>query len=188
MKNLPVLLPKDLEISDSIPTLAKHEKFMQVRCPKCNGPADPDTFDTFVDSSWYYFRYTCNDQTAKILDNRVNYWAPVDQYIGGVEHAILHLLYARFFCKAFRSLNLVECSEPFKALLTQGMVLKDGIKMSKSKNNIVAPMPLVDKYGADTVRMFITFAAPPEQSLEWSEHGVEGSFKFLRKPGSSPAK
>jgi leucyl-tRNA synthetase len=116
-----------------------------------------------------------------MLDERANYWAPIDQYIGGIEHAILHLLYARFFCKILYDLKLVNCREPFTKLLTQGMVLKDGFKMSKSKKNVVPPMPLIDKYGADTVRMFITFAAPPEQSLEWSDAGVDGSHKFLKK-------
>ncbi len=181
--NLPVVLPKNLKITTKIPTLAEANEFYETKCPKCGSDAkrDTDTFDTFVDSSWYFFRYASHDQSNAMLDKRANYWAPIDQYIGGIEHAILHLLYARFFCKILYDLKLVNCREPFTKLLTQGMVLKDGFKMSKSKKNVVPPMPLIDKYGADTVRMFITFAAPPEQSLEWSDAGVDGSHKFLKK-------
>jgi leucyl-tRNA synthetase len=137
--------------------------------------------DTFVESSWYYARYTCPDNDQAMLDERANYWLPVDQYIGGIEHAILHLLYARFFNKLMRDVGLVNCSEPFTQLLTQGMVLKDGTKMSKSKGNTVDPQALIDQYGADTARLFMMFAAPPEQSLEWSDAGVEGAFRFLKR-------
>jgi leucyl-tRNA synthetase len=182
-EDLPVTLPKNLTITTKIPTLADAPEFYETSCPKCGKAAkrDTDTFDTFVDSSWYFFRYASHNKNNAMLDERANYWAPIDQYIGGIEHAILHLLYARFFCKIMNDLGIIDCNEPFKKLLTQGMVLKDGIKMSKSKNNIVAPMPLIEKYGADTVRMFTTFASPPEQSLEWSDAGVEGSYKFLKK-------
>lgn len=152
-------------------------------CPKCNKPAkrETDTFDTFIESSWYYARYTCPQQDHAMLDARANYWLPVDQYVGGIEHAILHLLYARFYFKLLRDVGLVEANEPFKKLLTQGMVLKDGAKMSKSKGNTVDPKLLIDKYGADTVRLFIIFAAPPEQGLEWSDSGVEGAYRFLKR-------
>lgn len=182
-ENLPVILPTDLAVSSSGSALAQSSAYLQTTCPKCGHAAqrDPDTFDTFVDSSWYFLRYTCSDQKQAILDKRAQYWTPIDQYIGGIEHAILHLLYARFMHKAIRDLGLVNSDEPFTALLTQGMVLKDGAKMSKSKGNTVAPMPLIEKYGADTLRLFIAFAAPPEQSVEWSDDGVEGAHKFLKK-------
>ncbi len=134
-----------------------------------------------MESSWYYARYCSYDQHNAMLDDRAKYWTPVDQYIGGIEHAILHLLYARFMHKILRDEGLVNSDEPFKALLTQGMVLKDGSKMSKSKGNIVAPQALIQKYGADTVRLFIIFASPPEQDLEWSDSGVEGAYRFLKK-------
>ena len=137
--------------------------------------------DTFVESSWYYARYSCPDQDKIMLDDRAKYWTPVDQYIGGIEHAVMHLLYARFMHKLLRDNNLLNSAEPFTNLLTQGMVLKDGAKMSKSKGNVVPPQPLIKKYGADTVRLFMMFAAPPEQSLEWSDSGVEGSYRFLKK-------
>jgi len=155
----------------------------QVNCPQCGKPAqrDTDTFDTFMESSWYYARYASHDCNTAMLDQRVDYWLPVDQYIGGIEHAILHLLYARFFHRLMRDEGLVKGNEPFKRLLTQGMVLKDGAKMSKSKGNTVDPQDLIDKYGADTVRLFIIFASPPEQSLEWSDSGVEGAFRFLKR-------
>ncbi|HIJ34011.1 MAG TPA: class I tRNA ligase family protein, partial [Gammaproteobacteria bacterium] len=155
----------------------------QTSCPKCGGAAEreTDTFDTFMESSWYYARYTSRDQEKQMLDSRVDYWAPVDQYVGGVEHAILHLLYARFYHKLMRDEGLVHSDEPFINLLTQGMVLKDGAKMSKSKGNTVDPQQLIDRYGADTVRLFIMFAAPPEQSLEWSDSGVEGAYRFLKR-------
>ncbi|WP_348655244.1 class I tRNA ligase family protein, partial [uncultured Spongiibacter sp.] len=143
---------------------------------------ETDTFDTFMESSWYYARFTCPDYEDGMLDPvRANYWLPVDQYIGGIEHAILHLLYARFFHKLMRDEGLVHSDEPFTQLLCQGMVLKDGAKMSKSKGNTVDPQALIEKYGADTVRLFIMFAAPPEQSLEWSDSAVEGANRFLRR-------
>lgn len=181
--NLPVILPTDLAVSSSGSALAQSADYLQTSCPQCGQAAqrDPDTFDTFVDSSWYFLRYTSSDQTQAMLDERAPYWTPIHQYIGGIEHAILHLLYARFMHKAIRDLGFVSSDEPFTALLTQGMVLKDGAKMSKSKGNIVAPMPLIEKYGADTLRLFIAFAAPPEQSVEWSDDGVEGAYKFLKK-------
>jgi leucyl-tRNA synthetase len=158
-------------------------EFVNTECPQCHKPAkrETDTFDTFVESSWYYARYTCADQTTSMLDERANYWLPVDQYIGGIEHAVMHLLYARFFYKVLRDQGLVNSSEPFTRLLTQGMVLKDGAKMSKSKGNTVDPQPLIDQYGADTVRLFMMFAAPPDQSLEWSDAGVEGAHRYLKR-------
>ena len=142
---------------------------------------DSDTFDTFVESSWYFARFASYKSQDKILDDEANYWLPVDQYIGGIEHAILHLLYSRFFCKAMNDLNLLETREPFTNLLCQGMVLKDGSKMSKSKGNVVNPKDLIEEFGSDAVRMFSMFAAPPNQSLEWSNEGLKGSFKFLNK-------
>ena len=142
---------------------------------------ETDTFDTFFESSWYYARFTCPDNTEAMLDERANHWLPVDQYIGGIEHAVLHLLYARFFHKLMRDEGLVSGDEPFKNLLTQGMVLKDGVKMSKSKGNTVDPQALIEQYGADTARLFMMFAAPPEQSLEWSDKAVEGSNRFLKR-------
>lgn len=180
---LPILLPEDVEFDDSGSPLKKMPDFYQAPCPKCGKDAEreTDTFDTFMESSWYYARYASRDQNNAMLDEKANYWLPVDQYIGGIEHAILHLLYARFFHKLMRNEGLVTSDEPFTHLLTQGMVLKDGSKMSKSKGNTVDPLPLIEKYGADTVRMFMMFAAPPDQSLEWSEGGVEGSFRFLKR-------
>ncbi|MFK5913296.1 MAG: class I tRNA ligase family protein, partial [Woeseiaceae bacterium] len=142
---------------------------------------ETDTFDTFMESSWYYARYTSADNDEAMLDERANYWLPVDQYVGGIEHAILHLLYARFFNKLMRDVGLTTNDEPFKNLLTQGMVLKDGVKMSKSKGNTVDPQGLIEQYGADTARLFMMFAAPPEQSLEWSDAGVEGASRFLKR-------
>lgn len=181
--DLPVLLPPNIEFTGASSSLANIPEFYQTTCPQCNKIAkrETDTFDTFIESSWYYARYTCPDQHNKILDERVDYWGQVDQYIGGIEHAIMHLLYARFFHKVMRDEQLVHTDEPFKNLLTQGMVLKDGTKMSKSKGNTVSPVELIEKYGADTVRLFSMFAAPPEQSLEYSDSGVEGSYRFLRK-------
>jgi leucyl-tRNA synthetase len=227
-ENLPVVLPENIIPDGKSSPLATNADFYSVPCPNCNKEArrETDTMDTFVDSSWYYARYTANDCTNKILDQRVNYWTPVDQYIGGVEHAILHLLYARFFHKCLRDLNLVNSSEPFKNLLTQGMVLADtyyredstgkktwinpqdvevfyndkkqishassikdgeGVqiggmeKMSKSKNNGVDPQTIIEQYGADTARLFMMFAAPPELSLEWSDNGIEGASRFIRR-------
>ncbi|MDO9224956.1 MAG: leucine--tRNA ligase [Pseudomonadota bacterium] len=218
---LPVVLPEDVKIDIGSP-IKKMPSFYECACPKCGGRAEreTDTMDTFVESSWYYARYACPDNTSAMLDERANHWLPVDQYIGGIEHAILHLLYARFFHKLMRDVGLVTSNEPFANLLTQGMVIadtyyrdlgegkkqwinpadvemRDGVavlkadgqpvivggteKMSKSKNNGVDPQSLIDQYGADTARLFMMFAAPPEQSLEWSDAGVEGANRFLRR-------
>ena len=227
-KDLPVILPEDLIPDGSGNPLNKDDRFTQCNCPECGAPArrETDTMDTFVDSSWYFLRYTCPDSDKAMLDERVNYWAPVDQYVGGIEHAILHLLYARFFFKALRDLGLVKGDEPFKNLLTQGMVLAEtfyrqnangskdwfspmdvdltkdnkgniiravykgdgkeviygGIeKMSKSKNNGIDPDEIIAKYGADTARLFVMFAAPPELTLDWSDSGIEGANRFIRR-------
>lgn len=182
-KDLPVVLPEDIAFDGVGSPIKKMPSFYQTTCPKCGSAAEreTDTFDTFMESSWYFARFTCRDQKGAMLDERSNYWLSVDQYIGGIEHAILHLLYARFFHKLMRDQGLVSTDEPFTRLLTQGMVLKDGAKMSKSKGNTVDPQALIDQYGADTVRLFTMFAAPPEQSLEWSDSGVEGANKFLRR-------
>ena len=181
--DLPVILPTDVNVDASGSPLKKMAAFIETSCPQCGGRAEreTDTFDTFFESSWYYARYTCADQTGGMLDARANYWMPVDQYVGGIEHAVLHLLYARFFNKLMRDEGLLVADEPFTCLLTQGMVLKDGSKMSKSKGNTVDPQGLIDRYGADTVRLFTMFAAPPEQSLEWSDSGVEGASRFLKR-------
>jgi len=181
-QDLPVVLPEDVKIGVGSP-IKKMPAFYETACPKCGGKAEreTDTMDTFVESSWYYARFASSGCTTAMLDERAKYWLPVDQYIGGIEHAILHLLYARFFHKLMRDAGLVECNEPFTSLLTQGMVLKDGTKMSKSKGNTVDPQALIDQYGADTARLFMMFAAPPEQSLEWSDAGVEGAFRFLKR-------
>lgn len=225
---LPVVLPQDLVPDGSGNPLGKTPSFYECACPKCGQPArrETDTMDTFVDSSWYYARYTCPDQDQAMTDERANYWLPVDQYIGGIEHAILHLLYSRFWSKVMRDLGLLKINEPFTNLLTQGMVLNEiyfrkpaagrvvyfnpadidvqvdakgartgqtakadgrpvefgGIgTMSKSRNNGVDPQALVDRYGADTARLFMMFAAPPEQTLEWSDEGVEGAFRFMKR-------
>ncbi|MDP6652698.1 MAG: leucine--tRNA ligase, partial [Gammaproteobacteria bacterium] len=182
-EDLPVILPKDIEFDESGSPLGKLQSFFEVDCPKCHRLArrETDTFDTFMESSWYYARFACRDQDESMLDNRADYWLPVDQYIGGIEHAILHLLYARFYHKLLRNEGLVDSDEPFTRLLTQGMVLKDGSKMSKSKGNTVDPLPLIEKFGADTVRMFTMFASPPDQSMDWSDSGVEGSYRFLKR-------
>jgi len=227
-QDLPVLLPEDLVPDGSGNPLAKTPSFLQVRCPTCGGAArrETDTMDTFVDSSWYYLRYACPDNQRAMVDERVSYWMSVDQYIGGIEHAILHLLYSRFWTKAMRDLGLIKLDEPFVNLLTQGMVLNeiffrkvdsgriayynpadvepvldergqrigaklkaDGLPvesgglgtMSKSKNNGIDPQALIDQYGADTARLFTMFASPPDQTLEWSDAGVEGAFRFLKK-------
>ena len=232
-QDLPVTLPKDVVLDGSQSPLIAHPTFSLTTCPKCGKPArrETDTFDTFMESSWYFARFACmdaskgreqdaasfacqnppqspfvkggggtpdpegreNNPTLKkggrgdlykmdsMLDEKANHWLPVDHYIGGIEHAILHLLYSRFYTKLLRDEGLVSCDEPFKKLLTQGMVLKDGSKMSKSKGNTVDPQSLIDQYGADTVRLFIMFAAPPEQSLEWSDSGVEGASRFLKR-------
>jgi len=221
-EQLPVVLPEDVVPDGSGNPLNKRADFINCSCPKCGGAArrETDTMDTFVESSWYYARYACPDFDGGMLDARANKWLPVDQYIGGIEHAILHLLYARFFHKLMRDDGLVASDEPFQNLLTQGMVVadtyyredasgkktwfnpadvetKDGAatlkadgqpvvvggteKMSKSKNNGVDPQALIDQYGADTARLFTMFAAPPEQSLEWSDAGVEGAHRFLKR-------
>ena len=180
--DLPVQLPRDVVLDGSQSPLATHPTFSHVNCPKCGKAAkrETDTFDTFMESSWYFARFASNKANS-MLDESAKYWLPVDYYIGGIEHAILHLLYARFYTKLLRDEGLVACDEPFKKLLTQGMVLMDGSKMSKSKGNTVDPQALIEKYGADTVRLFIMFAAPPEQSLEWSADGVEGASRFLKR-------
>lgn len=182
---LPVLLPDDVEFNPKgTSPLLECEEFLNTTCPRCKGPAkrETDTMDTFMCSSWYYYRYTDPRNDEKPFDQeKLDYWMPVDQYIGGVEHAILHLMYSRFFNKVMRDAGLVHVDEPFTNLLTQGMVLKDGAKMSKSLGNIVSPEDIIEKYGADTARLFILFAAPPEKDLEWSDQGVEGCFRFLQR-------
>ena len=182
-EDLPVLLPPNVDMHNPSATLRNIPAFYETTCPTCQGKAhrETDTFDTFMESSWYFLRYTCAQAQDTMVDPRANYWGPVDQYIGGIEHAVMHLLYARFFQKLMRDEGLVTASEPFTRLLTQGMVLKDGAKMSKSKGNVVDPQGLIDTYGADTVRLFIMFAAPPEQSLEWSDAGVAGAFRYLKR-------
>ena len=182
-KDLPVLLPEDVEVTGAGSPLGSIKEFSEVTCPKCNQLArrETDTFDTFFESSWYHARYCCVDNDQQMLDQRADYWLPVDHYIGGIEHAVLHLLYARFFHKLMRDEGLVNSNEPFTNLLTQGMVLKDGSKMSKSKGNTVDPEQLIKKFGADTVRLFTMFASPPDHSLEWVDTGVEGAARFLKK-------
>ncbi|SMN10669.1 Leucyl-tRNA synthetase [uncultured Candidatus Thioglobus sp.] len=184
--DLPVKLPEDVSFDGVGSPIKKMPEFYQTTCPSCGGAAEreTDTFDTFFESSWYFARYTCKDNSDAMLDERADYWLAdggVNQYIGGVEHAILHLLYARFFNKLLRDEGLIKNDEPFKNLLTQGMVLKDGAKMSKSKGNTVDPQAMIAKYGADTVRLFILFAAPPTQDLEWSDSGLEGAHRFINK-------
>lgn len=181
--DLPVSLPENITLTGSGSPLAQCHDFVHTTCPKCGQEAhrETDTFDTFVESSWYYARFACKGQDNAMLDDRAKYWTPVDQYIGGIEHAVMHLLYARFFHKLMRDEGLVNSDEPFLALLTQGMVLKDGHKMSKSVGNVVDPNHLIDTYGADTARLFVMFAAAPEQSLEWSDAGVEGAHRFLKR-------
>ncbi len=181
--DLPVVLPENVVMEGPRSPLTQDPNFYQVPCPQCGQTArrETDTFDTFMESSWYYARFACPDCQTGMLDERVNYWLPVDQYIGGIEHAILHLLYSRFFHRVLRDQGLVKEDEPFSRLLTQGMVLKDGTKMSKSVGNTVDPQSLIDQYGADTVRLFTMFASPPEQSLEWSDTAVEGAFRFLKR-------
>ncbi len=180
---LPVLLPRNVSLSGKGGSpLAEHPEFLHVKCPKCGGDSrrETDTMDTFIDSSWYFLRFTdpTND-TLPFSRQNASHWMPVDQYVGGVEHAILHLLYARFFTKVLNDIGLSPVREPFKALLTQGMVLKDGSKMSKSKGNVVDPDMLIDRYGADTVRLFTLFSAPPDKDLAWDDKAVEGAFRFL---------
>ena len=186
IENLPVALPGDVEITGEGNPLDNHPSWKHCKCPKCGKAAlrETDTMDTFVQSSWYHLRYATNPkkwETCGIDKSNSDYWMDVDQYIGGIEHAILHLLYARFFTKALNELGYTNSSEPFSNLLTQGMVLKDGAKMSKSKGNVVDPDLIVSKYGADTARMFILFAAPPTKELEWNDSAVEGAYKFIRK-------
>ena len=180
---LPVILPEDVVVTGEGSPLHHMPEFYQVPCPDCGGEArrETDTFDTFFESSWYFARFASHDCADAMLDRRADYWLPVDQYIGGIEHAILHLLYARFFQKAMRDLGLIKSGEPFARLLTQGMVLKDGAKMSKSKGNTVDPQGMIDRFGADTVRLFMMFASPPEQTLDWSDEGVHGAFRFLKR-------
>ena len=183
--DLPVVLPKVTEFSgrgDS--PLAHVAEFVNVTCPSCGGPArrETDTMDTFVDSSWYFFRF-CDpkDEDLPFEPDTVGYWGPVDFYVGGIEHAILHLIYSRFFTRVFRDLGMTHLGEPFTALLTQGMVLKDGQVMSKSKGNVVDPDAMIDKYGADALRLYVMFVAPPEKEIEWSDAGIEGSWRFLAR-------
>jgi len=183
LEKLPVRLPENVAIDGAGSPLKKMPEFANTECPECGRKAqrETDTFDTFFESSWYFARYTCVNQKKAILDERANYWLPVDQYVGGIEHAILHLLYSRFFTKLLRDEGIVNTGEPFTNLLTQGMVLKDGAKMSKSKGNTVDPQEMISKYGADTARLFILFAAPPTQDLEWSDSGIEGAHRFINK-------
>ena len=183
--DLPVVLPLDAQMPESgqspLPMLTE---WLETTCPSCGGPArrETDTMDTFVESSWYFARYACSDYDQGPLDpERTDYWMPVDQYIGGIEHAVLHLLYSRFFTKVLRDLGMLKADEPFINMLTQGMVIKDGSKMSKSKGNVVDPDEMVARYGADTVRLFLLFAAPPERDLDWSDQGVEGASRFLHR-------
>ncbi len=202
---LPVLLPMDITITGKgTNPLSGVRDFINTTCPKCSKPAkrETDTMDTFVDSSWYFLAYCLKDSRESGVGSResrenlesldlksavnnpqspINYWMPVDQYIGGIEHAVLHLLYSRFFTKVIRDIGILNADEPFKNLLTQGMVIKEGAKMSKSKGNVVDPDYLIEKYGADTVRLFCLFAAPPERDLEWSDQGVEGASRFLNR-------
>ena len=187
-ENLPIALPEDVEITGEGNPLDNHPTFKHCSCPKCGKDAvrETDTMDTFVESSWYFLRFCAspeNWEKEAFSKEQMRYWMDkgVDQYIGGIEHAILHLLYARFFTKVFRDLGYIEFDEPFGNLLTQGMVLKDGAKMSKSKGNTVDPDAIIEKYGADTARLFILFAAPPTQELEWNDSAVEGSYKFIKR-------
>ncbi len=184
-EDLPVVLPPEVKFSgEEGSPLENVESFVKVKCPKCKGEArrETDTMDTFFDSSWYYFRYTSAHEEKLPFDpESADYWLPVDLYIGGVEHAILHLIYARFFCKFFRDFGLTAIEEPFPRLLAQGMVVKDGAKMSKSKGNVVDPDDMIEKYGADSLRLFILFASPPEKEFIWTDEGVEGCFRFLNR-------
>lgn len=186
IENLPITLPDDVKITGEGNPLDKHESWRHCKCPKCGKDAtrETDTLDTFFESSWYFARFASDEKTWEKVafdDKSVNYWMNVDQYIGGIEHAILHLLYARFFHKVLRDLGYLKGDEPFSKLLTQGMVVKDGAKMSKSKGNVVDPDDIIEKYGADTARLFILFAAPPQKELEWNDNGVEGAYKFLNR-------
>ncbi len=182
---LPVVLPEDVQISGKGGSpLAEVTQFVNARCPRCDGPAkrETDTMDTFVESSWYFLRYCSPRYEGGMFEAKAAaYWMPVDQYIGGIEHAVLHLLYARFYTKVLRDMGLTAADEPFRALLSQGMVIKDGAKMSKSKGNVVDPDELIRRYGADTARLFSLFAAPPEKDLDWNDRGVEGASRFLNR-------
>jgi leucyl-tRNA synthetase len=182
-KDLPVLLPKDVEFRPTGESPLKFAKdFVTAKCPKCGGSAarETDTMDTFVDSSWYYLRYiTPHADTKPFETDIVNKWLPVDQYIGGVEHAILHLLYSRFITKFLNDIGWIGFDEPFGNLFTQGMITKNGVKMSKSKGNTVSPDDLIAEYGADTIRLYTLFIGPPEKDAEWSDRGVEGAYRFL---------
>jgi leucyl-tRNA synthetase len=183
--SLPVLLPESIEITqEGGSPLGKVPEFVNTACPRCGGPArrETDTMDTFVDSSWYFYRYTdAKNSTVPFDSAKANYWFPIDQYIGGVEHAILHLIYSRFWTKVMRDLGLIVNDEPAARLFTQGMVIKDGAKMSKSKGNVVSPDLMIERYGADATRMYALFAAPPDRDLEWQEEGVAGISRFLAK-------
>ena len=185
IENLPVRLPENVEITgEGGSPLSKVDEFVNTKCPVCGADAkrETDTFDTFVESSWYFLRYCSPKYDKDIFERkRAEYWMDVDQYVGGIEHAVMHLLYARYFTKVLRDLGYINSTEPFKRLLTQGMVIKDGAKMSKSKGNVVDPDDIIEQYGADTARLFILFAAPPEKDLEWSDEGVEGAFRFLNR-------
>jgi leucyl-tRNA synthetase len=182
---LPVKLPLDIKLTgEGQSPLALSPEFVNTTCPKCGGPArrETDTMDTFMDSSWYFYRYTDpHNDKAPFDKEKVRYWFQIDQYVGGITHAILHLLYSRFFCKVMRDLGLVNHDEPIKRLFTQGMVQKGGVAMSKSRGNVVGAIEMADKYGCDTGRMYTLFAAPPEKDLEWDEQGIEGSARFLKK-------
>ena len=185
-ENLPIALPEDVAITGEGNPLENHPTWKHCKCPECGGDAlrETDTMDTFVESSWYFLRFCASPQNWEkeaFSAEQIKYWMGVDHYIGGIEHAILHLLYARFFTKVFRDLGYLEFDEPFEKLLTQGMVLKDGAKMSKSKGNTVDPDAIIEKYGADTARLFILFAAPPTQELEWNDSAVEGAYRFIKR-------
>jgi len=182
---LPILLPEQIDITQTNGSpLGLVAEFVNTTCPKCGGPArrETDTMDTFVDSSWYFYRYTdAKNSRAPFDSDKANYWFPIDQYIGGVEHAILHLIYSRFWTKVMRDLGMVKNDEPAERLFTQGMVIKDGAKMSKSKGNVVSPDEMIARYGADATRMYALFAAPPDRDLEWQDEGVGGISRFLAR-------
>jgi leucyl-tRNA synthetase len=183
-KDLPVILPTEVDFhGESKSPLTAMEDFLAATCPSCGGKArrETDTMDTFVDSSWYFAKFTSPRSKEMFDKEEVDYWMPVDQYIGGIEHAVLHLLYARFFTMVLNDLGLLKCREPFTRLLTQGMVIKDGAKMSKSKGNVVDPNYIIDTYGADTGRLFMLFASPPDKDLDWSDKGVEGCSRFISR-------
>lgn len=185
VKDLPVLLPKNVEFKPTGESpLTRSDSFVKTTCPKCGGAAkrETDTMDTFVDSSWYFLRYISpKEENAPFVSKDVNQWLPVDQYVGGVEHAILHLLYSRFFTKVLYDSKLISFQEPFRNLFAQGMIVKNGAKMSKSKGNVVSPDELIEKYGADTVRLYTLFIGPPEKDAEWNDASVEGCYRFLKR-------